>query len=494
MDVPAYNAIMNTPLPRSSPEAQGISSRAISAFVTALNGIDSVHSVMVVRHGHVVAEGWWAPYQKQDTHVLYSLSKSFTSSAIGLLVDAGKLALTDKVVSFFPAETPADASAHLRAMTIHDLLSMSTGHVTEPALVRGENGPLTWVQSFLTHPVVHAPGTYFLYNSPSTYMCSAIVTAVTGMRMIDYLRPRLFAPLGIQNPTWETSPQGIDVGGWGLRVSTDDIAAFGQMYLQKGMWQGAQLLSEAWVARATTSHVSNAPAATEEWQQGYGYQFWRCRHNAYRGDGAFGQYCVVLPDQDAVIAITSGLAGTMQAPMDAIWEHLLPALGASAVPESPAEHQSLKAQLAGLRLAPVTGGGSANGAVSGKTYTLAENLSGFATLRLECAPDGDAITVATATGEHRIALGHGRWSMGETQLPPQAIPFSSVASPIALRHSVAASGAWEADGTYVAKIWWNHTPFARTMTFRFANNRMVATQIANANMGLLEGPVLRGWI
>ena len=150
-------------------------------------------------------------------------------------------------------------------------------------------------------------------------MLSAMVQNATGETVLDYLRPRLFDPLGIENPTWASSPEGITLGGYGLSVRTEDIARFGQLYLRKGLWRGMQLVPADWVAEATARQVSNGSNPRSEWDQGYGYKFWRCRHNAYRADGAFGQYCIVLPDQDAVVAITSGVRD-MQAVMNLVWD------------------------------------------------------------------------------------------------------------------------------------------------------------------------------
>ena len=179
----------------------------------------------------------------------------------------------------------------------------------------------SWVKSFLTHPVPFKPGTHFLYNTSGTYMLSAIVQKVTGKTLLEYLTPRLFEPLGIDKPTWETSPQGISCGGFGLSIRTEDIGKFGQLYLQKGKWNGKQLVAESWVEAATSRQIANGNNPNSDWNQGYGYQFWRCRHGAYRGDGAFGQYCVVLPEQDAVIVITAGVKD-MQAVMNLILDKL----------------------------------------------------------------------------------------------------------------------------------------------------------------------------
>src|SRR4051812_35680611 len=333
-----------TPLPRSTPEAQGVASTALLQFVDALDHIDGMHSVMVLRHGQVVAEGWWAPYDAAHNHVLYSLSKSFTSTAVGLAVAEGKLSIDDPVLKFFPDAAPAEPSANLKAMRVHDLLRMSTGHLMEPRLAASKE---PWVKTFLAHPVPFKPGTHFLYNTAGTYMQSAIVQQATGQTVLDYLRPRLFEPLGIADPSWGTSPQGVSLGGYGLSVRTEDIAKFGQLYLQKGQWHGRQLVPAAWVEAATARQTSNGSNPKSDWEQGYGYQFWRCRHGAYRGDGAFGQYCVVLPEQDAVLAITSGVRD-MQAVLNLVWDKLLPGMQPSPLPGDDAARAKLDHTLKGL--------------------------------------------------------------------------------------------------------------------------------------------------
>lgn len=234
-------------------------------------------------------------------HVMHSLSKSFTSTAVGLAVAEGKLSIDDPVLKFFPEDAPSEPSAFLKAMRVRDLLTMSTGNEKNATLIDSEH----WVKTFLAQPVPFKPGTHFLYNSPATHMLSAIVTKVTGQTVEDYLKPRLFEPLGIERFAWGKSPQGNTEGGWGLEITTEDIAKFGQLYLQKGQWNGKQLVPAAWIEQATSKQVSNGSDPEKDWDQGYGFQFWRCRHGAFRGDGAHGQFCIVLPEQDAVIAITA---------------------------------------------------------------------------------------------------------------------------------------------------------------------------------------------
>ena len=306
---------------------------------------------MLVRHGQVIAEAWWKPESADQRHVLWSLSKSFTSTAVGLAVAEGKLSLDDPVLKFFPDDAPAEPSENLKAMRVRHLLSMSGGHDVEPKFVI-KDGPS--VKAFLAHPVTHEPGTWFRYNTPGSYMLSAIVTKATGQTVLDYLTPRLFEPLGIEHPEWGATAEGYNFGGYGLYVRTEDIAKFGLLYLQKGRWNGRAILSESWVDAATSKQVDNsqAPSAKNiDWRQGYGYQFWRCQNHCFRGDGRDGQICLVIPEHDAVVAITAQTS-QMQTELDLVWEKLLPAFRAEALPADPAEHEKLKQAAANLTAHP----------------------------------------------------------------------------------------------------------------------------------------------
>lgn len=348
-------ALAAEPLPRATPESQGLAASAVLDFVQSLDKINTLHSVMVVRHGRVIVEAWWKPQSPDEPHVLMSLSKSFTSTAIGLAIADGKLKLNDPVLKFFPDDAPADPSANLKAMTVRDLLIMSCGHDTEPKAAPGTGGPS--VKAFLAHPVVHQPGTHFQYNTMGTYTLSAIITKVTGQTTLDYLQPRLFEPLGIESPQWDASPEGNSLGGYGLRLRTEDIAKFGQLYLQKGKWNGKQLVPESWVQQATSKQIDNDKEGHSkigvDWIQGYGFQFWRCTHSAFRGDGAGGQLCVVIPDADTVVAITAQ-TGSFQAEMNAIWDKIFPACGAAALPEDAAGQEKIKEAIAKLEAHPAT--------------------------------------------------------------------------------------------------------------------------------------------
>ena len=433
--VPAFALAAGAPssnLPRSTPEEQGISSSAILRFIDqADETLDGPHSFMLVRHGHVVAEGWWAPYTANDQHVMFSLSKSFTSTAVGLAVEQGLLSIDDPVLKFFPEDAPKEPSQNLKAMRVRDLLTMSTGHHDEEIRAFPYN-TADAVKAFLALPVAHKPGTHFVYNTPATFMQSAIITKLTGMSVMDYLRPRLFAPLAIVDPWWEQNPAGISMGGFGLNIRTEDIAKFAQLYLRKGEWQGKQLVPASWIEQATAKQVSNGSNPNSDWEQGYGFQFWRSKHGTYRGDGAFGQYALVLDKQDAVIAITSGTKN-MAATMNLVWETLLPALN-NEQPLAPdaAAQQKLTAKLRGLSLPiPVSSAQSSLAtSVTGRRYVFPSNPQGIETITLNAAaPDADqTVSIKIGGVDQTIAIGNGKWVKGEMKLDTEPKPVAIAAS------------------------------------------------------------------
>jgi len=435
-----------TTLKRSNPEAEGVSSSAILDFISAIeqhaHPLDAVQGFMLLRHGNVAAEGWWKPYAPQSPHSLYSLSKSFTSTAIGLAVAEGRLTVDDPVLMFFPDDVPSKPSENLKAMRVRHLLSMNTGHKEDTTryVFRGEDD--NWARAFLSLPIEYQPGAWFVYNTAATYMLSAIITRLTGESLLDYLRPCLFDLLGIENPTWETDPRGINLGGTGLHITTEDIARFGQMYLQKGMWQGQRIVPEAWITEATKATSDNSNTQTNpDWSVGYGYQFWRCRHNAYRGDGAFGQYCIVMPEQDAVLTMISGVQD-MQVVLDKVWEHLLPAMQPEVLPANPQAYNELGDKLAVLSLPLVDGQASSPNVQqwSGKTYKLDGNHLKFESVTIQFGDQGSILIINDGRGEHPIQIGYSVWTMGTSAVRGRGV------------EPIAACGAWSAEDTYEVRV------------------------------------------
>jgi len=330
-------------LPRSTPEAQGVHSAGILKFIEAADKtVDSIHSLMVVRHGKVIADAWWAPEAAEKPHILWSLTKSFTGTAVGLAIDEGKLSLDDRLVDIFPNDVPEDPSEHLEAMRVIDLLRMTAGHQEEMDMYELAQAP-DLVKSFMSHPVPHKPGTHFRYNTPGSCVLAAIVQEVSGETVLDYLMPRLFAPLGIERPGWDSNSEGINFGGFGLYLKTEDLAKFGQLYLQRGMWHGEQIVPASWVDMATRKQTSNGSDPKSHWEQGYGFQFWMDLDGSYRGDGMYGQFCIILPKLDAVVVITSKTKD-MRSEIELVWGELLPAFADGALEEAPFVLAKLRAK------------------------------------------------------------------------------------------------------------------------------------------------------
>ena len=466
-------------LPRSTPEAQGVSSAALLSFIeNADQKIDTMNSVIVVRHGHIIAEGYWAPYDASTRHALYSLTKSFTSSAIGLAVAEGKLTIDDLVLPLFPEDAPAEPGSNLKALRIRDLLAMSTGQHSEPRNRADDH----WTKNFLAHPFEHKPGTFFLYNTPASHMLSAIIQKKAGQPLLEYLRPRLFEPLGITDPVWNASPQGVTSGGWGLKLRSREIARFGQLYLQRGKWQGRQLLPESWVTQATSRQVSNGSNPASDWEQGYGYQFWRTRHGFYRGDGAFGQFCVVMPEHDAVVVITSGVRN-MQAVLDLVWEGLLPVFRPKPLPVDQRSQEQLVTRLGTLGVRKPSGSATpSNPELLGRQYDLSANTQKFESIRLDRTGDETILTIGQNGAEKRIVVGSTDWRRGE--LVWGEFP----------RQPVAATGAWTAPDTFRARVCFNEEPFILDLVLKFAGDEVSFESQFNVSFGLTAQPTLKGRI
>ena len=369
---------------------------------------------MINRHGKTLLEGWWHPFKKEYIHTMYSLSKSFTSTAIGMLHDDGQLSVDDKVISFFPDKVPTTVSDHLAAMRVHDLLTMHTGHDEDTmGRIREADGD-DWVKNFLHLEVPKAPGSYFLYNTGATYLLSAIAQQVSGQNVMSYLQPRLFEPLGIEGADWEEDPRGINVGGYGLRIRTQDVLNFGQLYLQKGQWEGKQLISEAWVTEATKQQVDSQDNDSD-WGQGYGYQFWRCKPGGYRGDGAFGQYCIVMPEKDAVIAITSETKD-MGASMQLVWDHILPAMQNEPIEVTEeATGKTAKEQTKKLALATVQKSSpeTAQAQIDQQTYIFQDNELGAEQVSFRFEGDQCEANFVENGKTIRVASGLDHWLTGE---------------------------------------------------------------------------------
>ncbi len=468
---------------------------ALAGVVRSLTALPELHSLMVLRHGRVVAEGWAEPYAADRLHEVYSLSKSVTSTAVGFAVDEGLFGVDDLVLDHFGDRLPdaVEPDEHLRRMRVRHLLTMTTGHSQDPSpLVFPSDDD--WVAQFLRVPVEHEPGTRFVYNTAASFMLSALVQKATGQRLLDYLQPRLFEPLGIEGSTWEQSPSGVDTGGYGWSATTEDLAAIGLLYLQDGAWEGQQVLPDGWAAEATRMHVPNGDDPDSDWAQGYGYQFWRCRPaNAWRGDGAFGQYVVGLPEQDVVVVTTAGRQ-EMHEYLDVLWDGLLP--GLSDAPLPPKDHAELDRAIAAMRLDPPRGEPtSPTGArLSGRRIRFVQNACGLRSAVLLVGADEDLLVVDLAGERIEAAVGRtgpaaGRAEAGHGQ--PAVVRGS-------LRRrqpeDVLVSGTWTATDVYVLTFRFVESPFCLTATVSVAGDDVTVQASWNASFGPRELPAFTGTV
>ena len=499
---PGYGrGVLVPPLPDSPPAQQGVDAAGVLAFVDAVEALPGVspHALVVLRHGHVVARGAWAPYRSDGLGRVYSVSKTFTTTALGLAVADGLVGLDDTVLQHLP-ELDADVTdPRSRSLTLRHLASMSAGHLDDALGPAHALDPEHLVRGFLRLPPEREPGTHFAYSQPCTYTLAAVVQRVTGQRLTDYLRPRLLDPLGVGAAAWHQHPRGSDVGYSGLHVGADDIARLAQLYLQRGRWGGEQLLPEAWVEEASRPQVGTEQEEDPDWRLGYGLQLWRSRHG-YRADGAYGQLGLVLPEQDAVVALTSE-CGSVQPLLDLVWQHLLPALsgetqgsvpggspggtpgGTSGASATPAD-AALARRLAALRLPSLDARAAPADAAAWDGIRLGatpassteEPAPTAVTARrtdggwvLDLVHDRERLSVPVAGRGWRSADGevHGVDDpdvdpAAEQSAPGEASPEPSAVVP------VATSGGWSEDGSLAVDVVFQQTPHTLRLRSRSA--------------------------
>ena len=296
-----FDAVYEQAFVRATPESQGISSNLFAALLRELDASKDtdMHHFMALRHGKVICECNFAPYPKGMWHITHSMCKSITGMAIGMLIEEEKLKLDENIYDIFPDHINAFSKIFRPVITVENLLTMTSGITfNESGIVSGND----WLGSFLNASVNGKPGTEFQYNSLNTYVLSAIVTKRTGETLTEYLTPRLFGPLGITKYYWETCPKGITKGGWGLFLCAEDMAKLGQLYLQRGKWNGQQLVSEYWIEISTARHLK-----TQNGTYGYGYQLWmEQRPGSFEYNGMLGQNVIIYPDMDMVLVTNAG--------------------------------------------------------------------------------------------------------------------------------------------------------------------------------------------
>ncbi len=430
-------------LPRTTPESVGISSETLIRLMERLKKLDSLNSVMIMRDGKVCLEGWWEPYRQQMPHMLFSLSKSFTSAAIGMAQEEKLLNVSDKLVKFFPEYDSDITDDQMKNVTLHHLLSMTSGHESCAKLHMEADPEQNYVRGFLASKLKFSPGERFAYNSAATYMLAAIIKKLTGLNVREYLMPRLFIPLGIAPGIWESCPMGINYGGWGLYLKTEDIAKFANLLLNNGCHDGRQLIPADYLAEATKIQSDNSMNAAPDWKQGYGYQFWMSQHG-YRGDGASGQYAIVVKEKNLAIAVTSCIEN-MQDILTAFWEELIPNLEETPLSEQPETHRILCDLMADLTMP--TAEGTLSGPANNQIFEFKSNEAGINSCSVEFGENECALTFFTENGIEQLRAGFGSHRISVLQLT-DVIPHPTAASAAWVGNNILEIQAFCVDGTF----------------------------------------------
>ncbi|MGN0231634.1 MAG: serine hydrolase domain-containing protein [Muribaculaceae bacterium] len=433
--VTALMPLMASSLERTTPEMQGVPSRAVEALFDSLTLMPDVdiHSVMVLRHGKVIGEIYPQPFAPQYRHTVYSVSKTFTAAAVGIAIGENRLRLTDRVAAFFPELLPDSISMRLAQITVEDLLTMRSGIIPDREL---RNHATEWRRAFLAKNIDGVPGSSFNYDSLDSYMLSAIVQRVVGTTTFNYLNDHVFRPMDITDIAWEQSPEGISTGGWGVYATSESLAKFGQLLLQRGCWNGRQLIPAEWVDQMMSLHVP---------EQGYGYHMWQCEDGTgWRADGAFGQYIMVFPSHDMVVVVTECANGDHRRERALVWNTLFPHLADGELPPSDDSRRLLKRQnqyvlpypegkKTGLaRLLPVT-------------IKLDANRLGFTSLNISRNADGTMMLRAIdSSGKVTTArCGYRKWGINNNSaFPPYNVKAIGRFSNIDRNFAVAGAYAW----------------------------------------------------
>ena len=467
-------------LPRSTPAAEGISTQAVINMMDSLMALPEcdIHHVMVMRHGKVVAELHPTPFRAEDSHTLYSASKTFVSLAVGCAIDDNLLRLDDRVMTFFPDKRTNRVSDNMAAMTVRDLLMMASGVKPDWTM---RNNSMDWVKDWLAKPVDDAPGSLFQYDSMCTFMLSAIVQRVTGHTTLEYLEQKLFTPMHITVADWETSPDGINTGGWGLRVQAETMAKLGVLLLNKGQWEGQQLISADYVEAACSRLIDGGAKETvpaTDGNQGYGYQVWQSKWpGSFRADGAMGQYTVVVPQEELVVVIL-GMKLYGHEELACIWNQLMPGLKTEPLqPEKKLQKKldNLCAK-ASLKLPQGKSTSKEYGYAMSMRIILDPNQRGLKEIILSSSLDDKShfLNIVRDDGtQDSFRLGYGKWSYSQLEgFPVYSIKAINRMQGFSHGFDAAAAYAWTSPSTLEVKVHYVNWISGTTFVFDFKKNEV----------------------
>ena len=461
-------------LPRSTPEEQGVPSKALVALFDSLHALPltDMHAVVVMRHGKVIGEMYPKPYAPEYRHTMYSCSKTFVGIAVGLAIEDNRLRLDDRIAAIFPELLPDSVSKDLADMTVRHLLTMASG--VKPDWNMRSRGK-EWIRTFLSKPVKE-PGTQYAYDSMVSYMLAAVVQKVTGKKLTEYLQERVFTPMNVTEWAWEESPEGVNTGGWGVHIQPESLAKFGQLILNEGSWEGKQLVPAEWIREMCKKH-------RETGREVYGYHIWHCggHDGAVRADGALGQYVISVLDKDMVVVMTEATLGNGRDQRRLIWDVLLPHIQDEPLPANKKDYQKLLKKQEGYKLAEVKGKASSAFASNweNKTIELGKNTFGWKSLKLNFGKKEVTMTVTETNGKsYELPFGYQEWiTTTFDSYPPYSITpidrFKGLEGP----YYASGSYAWISKEELQLKVHYVNWVSALEMTFRLDENGEVKLNV-----------------
>ena len=467
------NAQINE-LPRSTPEEQGVPSKALVALFDSLHALPltDMHAVVVMRHGKVIGEMYPKPYAPEYRHTMYSCSKTFVGIAVGLAIEDNRLRLDDRIAAIFPELLPDSVSKDLADMTVRHLLTMASG--VKPDWNMRSRGK-EWIRTFLSKPVKE-PGTQYAYDSMVSYMLAAVVQKVTGKKLTEYLQERVFTPMNVTEWAWEESPEGVNTGGWGVHIQPESLAKFGQLILNEGSWEGKQLVPDEWIREMCKKH-------RETGREVYGYHIWHCggHDGAVRADGALGQYVISVLDKDMVVVMTEATLGNGRDQRRLIWDVLLPHIQDEPLPANKKDYQKLLKKQERYKLAEVKGKASSAFASNweNKTIELGKNTFGWKSLKLNFGKKEVTMTVTETNGKsYELPFGYQEWiTTTFDSYPPYSITpidrFKGLEGP----YYASGSYAWISKEELQLKAHYVNWVSALEMTFRLDENGEVQLNV-----------------
>lgn len=432
------------PLPLISPEEAGIPSSAIVEFLEAVEKKRvCLHSFMLIRGGKIAYEANWAPITPDFLHRMYSVSKSFVSVGIGFMVDEGRITLDDRIIDYYPEKAPANPHPYMARTTIRDLLKMSSIHDMQP--YDGAKD-LDWISCFFDTEPTHLPGTVFMYDTMGTVLCCALIERLTGMTLLEYLRPRLLDQIGFSEDAWcVKTPCGYSWAGSGIMCTARDLAKFALTCMNDGQFEGVQLIPRDYIREATSYQIDNR-VNNVSIQCGYGYQFWRMPENGFACVGMGSQLAICLPDRDLMFVTTGDtqeFEGHQYTAYELFYDILLPAVSDGSVGVDAKAVARLK-ELTATRSIQTTAGLTSSPCASkfsGKTFIMDKNALGFKKLRFDFAGNEGRMTYETGRGNHEISFGFGKQVIGK--FPETHYSGAQISVPKGDGYRYAASAAWD---------------------------------------------------